>query len=83
VHEVTAKLIDNKSLLPALIQKELPKIIKVSKALGRDRELAFYGSEDLTPSAFYTEEDATVAVEDAKYVLLTVLAALKVKEKLQ
>jgi HEPN domain-containing protein len=34
----------------------------------RDRELSYYGSEDLTPSEFYHKEDAEEAFEDAKWV---------------
>ncbi|MGH9341962.1 MAG: hypothetical protein ACRD1R_20830 [Acidobacteriota bacterium] len=36
---------------------------------GRDRELAFYGSEDLTPSEFYDQADAQKALEGAKWVV--------------
>jgi hypothetical protein len=32
----------------------------------RDRELAFYGAEDLTPSGFYGREDASEAREAAR-----------------
>ncbi len=36
------------------------------KALQRDRELAFYGAEDLTPSGFYSREDAEEARAGAR-----------------
>jgi hypothetical protein len=35
----------------------------------RDRELAFYGTEDLTPSDFYTEEDGQMALDNARFVV--------------
>ena len=38
----------------------------------RDSELAFYGSEDLTPSEFYNRDDAELALTDARYVVATV-----------
>ncbi len=38
----------------------------------RDREIAFYESEDITPSEFYAESDAKTAIE----MLDEVLAAL-------
>jgi len=50
-------------------QKSLPKFCKYSHELRRDSELAFYGSEDLTPSEFYTEEDAKEAFQKAKEVV--------------
>ena len=40
-----------------------------SRDLRRDRELAFYGAEDLVPSEFYTEEDARRAFDGARYVV--------------
>ncbi|HKB79221.1 MAG TPA: hypothetical protein VKH35_05855 [Thermoanaerobaculia bacterium] len=36
-----------------------------SRDLRRDRELAFYGAEDLTPSTFYSKKDATLARDGA------------------
>lgn len=36
----------------------------MSKELRRDRELAFYGAEDLTPSTFYERADAARWVVD-------------------
>jgi hypothetical protein len=38
----------------------------------RDRELAFYGAEDLTPSTFYTRPDAEHARTGARRVVETV-----------
>jgi hypothetical protein len=39
----------------------LKKPAEYSRCLRRDRELAFYGSEDLTPMDFYRETDARQA----------------------
>jgi hypothetical protein len=44
------------------------QIAKISRKLRRDRELAFYGTEDLTPSEFYREEDAREALDDARWI---------------
>jgi hypothetical protein len=41
-------------------------LVRVSRELRRDRELAFYGAEDLTPSGFYSKEDATKARDGAR-----------------
>jgi len=41
-------------------------MVAASRRLRRDRELAFYGAEDLTPSGFYSEADARAARSDAE-----------------
>ena len=46
-----------------------PNVSRISRALRRDRELAFYGSEDLTPSDFYQAEDAREAFASARWVV--------------
>ena len=43
-----------------------------TRALRRDRELAFYGAEDLTPSTFYREADAVIARDSARDVVSSV-----------
>ena len=50
-------------------QKNLKKITKFSKSMRRDRELSFYGTEDLTPSEFYQKEDADEAREWAQFLV--------------
>jgi hypothetical protein len=69
-------LIDNRERLPAGIHERLDELVRISRSLRRDRELAFYGSEDLTPSEFYKEEDAAAALAQARMVHATVSAAL-------
>lgn len=68
-HDVSDVLEAEKSLLPQAIQKNLGKYQKISRQLRRDRELSFYGSEDLTPSSFYKKADATRAKESAEWVV--------------
>jgi HEPN domain-containing protein len=78
IHDVSPVMEQNRDRLPELINDRLVELMKISKALRRDRELAFYGSEDLTPSEFYTREDASVALSQARQVYRTVReAALK------
>ncbi len=43
------------------VRRAKARLAAGSRMLRRDRELAFYGAEDLTPSGFYTREDATTA----------------------
>ncbi len=76
VHDVSSTLLENKELLKGEVLHDLKKIVKISKSLRRDREIAFYGTEDLTPSDFYSEEDAAEARESAKFVFKAVSASL-------
>ncbi|MBF0106291.1 MAG: HEPN domain-containing protein [Deltaproteobacteria bacterium] len=68
IHDVSDILLKSENLLPASIKPHVKKIAKISRHLRRDRELSFYGSEDLTPSEFYKEEDAKSALEDAGWI---------------
>ena len=69
IHDVSQVLLGEKSSFPPDLQKDLPQLAKISKSMRRDRELAFYGSEDLTPSDFYTEEDGQIALKSAHFVV--------------
>jgi len=75
-HDVSIVLEENEKLLPKEIQKNLKEVCKISKTLRRDRELAFYGSDDLTPSEFYQKDDAMEARAWVKY-LIDLTAGLK------
>ena len=75
IHDVSPVLDQNRDRLPEKIIENIEELMRVSKSLRRDRELAFYGSEDLTPSEFYTEQDATNALKDARFVHSTVRSA--------
>ena len=55
--------------MPEALRPHIPRLSDVSRALRRDRELAFYGSEDLTPSEFYRQSDADDARRDARWVV--------------
>lgn len=66
VHDVSEVLLAERERLPAAVRGEVERLARISKDLRRDRELAFYGTEDLTPSDFYTREDAERAREGAR-----------------
>jgi HEPN domain-containing protein len=66
VHDVSDVLLAERERLPPAAATHLERMVAVSRRLRRDRELAFYGAEDLTPSGFYTEEDARAARTDAE-----------------
>src|ERR1700741_1999841 len=54
VHDVSGVLLAEKDRLPAKLHAELPRLAAISRDLRRDRELAVYGAEDLTPGSFYS-----------------------------
>lgn len=60
-HDVSEVLLAERDRLPVGIEREVEALADWSRHLRRDRELAFYGAEDLTPSGFYSREDAVQA----------------------
>lgn len=76
IHDVSDILEKNSASLPPIIRKNLVQVMKISRSLRKDREFAFYGSEDLTPSEFYKEADAQEAFTWAKQVVGWARAAL-------
>ena len=73
IHDVSDVLVAEKQRFDKAIQRDLDTLAAGSRTLRRDRELAFYGAEDLTPSGFYTKEDAASAREIARRTVATVL----------
>ncbi len=69
IHDVADVLILEREHLPEAILPHLDKLAQASRSLRRDRELAFSGTDDLTPSAFYRQDDATTAREAARQVV--------------
>lgn len=68
IHDVSGVLTDHESRLPEHARRRLAELVRISRSLRRDRELAFYGSEDLTPGQFYGPEDAGEAFAGARLV---------------
>ncbi len=69
VHDVSEVLLEERERLPEAVQEKLNALVEASRQLRRDRELAFYGAEDLTPSGFYSEDDAGRARASARTVV--------------
>lgn len=61
IHDVSDVMLAQRQRLPAALEAEADVLAEASRRLRRDRELAFYGAEDLTPSGFYTRGDAEEA----------------------
>lgn len=76
IHDVSEALRAERDRLPAGAAAELERLTAISRDLRRDRELAFYGAEDLTPSEFYSEADARAAREGARFVVAVVTPAV-------
>lgn len=76
LHDVSAVLVREQERLPESVRKHVDRMAAVSRDLRRDRELAFYGAEDLIPSDFYGEPDALRALEGARFVVDTVASVV-------
>jgi HEPN domain-containing protein len=72
IHDVSEVLLAERERLPAEVRKDVERLAAISRDLRRDRELAFYGAEDLTPSRFYSKEDGERAREGARFVVRVV-----------
>lgn len=66
VHDVSGILLAERDRLPPGLSCDVESLAEASRQLRRDRELAFYGAEDLTPSDFYSPEDAAAARDKAR-----------------
>lgn len=72
IHDVADVLLAESDRLPKALLPHIERLAGISRALRRDRELAFYGAEDLTPSTFYREADAVLARDGARDVVASV-----------
>jgi hypothetical protein len=66
IHDVSEILVGELVRVPAPLRSEVQRLAQISRQLRRDRELAFYGTEDLTPSDFYSQDDAEQARQGAR-----------------
>lgn len=68
IHDVGQIVVREAARLPKPVRGDAARMAEVSKQLRKDREIAFYGAEDLVPSEFYTRADAERALADAQWV---------------
>lgn len=66
LHDVSELLLAERARLPTALAPHLERLAGHSRELRRDRELAFYGAADLTPSGFYSRSDAERALAAAR-----------------
>jgi HEPN domain-containing protein len=69
LHDVGGLLLEHRGRLATEISHELKEIAAISKALRKERELAFYGDLDFIPTDEYSLADAEKAKEGAEKVL--------------
>ena len=81
VHDVSEVLEENSARFPRVVRETLEELMEISQELRRDRELAFYGSEDITPHSFYKEKHARVARQRAGRVVSICREACSPPEK--
>lgn len=67
VHELSGALTAQRARFPDGV--DVDRLVRASVELRRDRELSFYGAEDVIPTEFYTREHAEAALAHAEYVL--------------
>ena len=72
IPDVADVLLAERDRLPKALAPHVERLAGISRTLRRDRELAFYGAEDLTPSTFYRESDAVTARDSARDVVAVV-----------
>lgn len=72
IHDVSEIMLAERERLPETLWPDVETLAEASRQLRRDRELAFYGAEDLTPSGFYGEEDARRARQSARAAVAAV-----------
>jgi HEPN domain-containing protein len=68
-HDVSSLLQANRSALPATLAPQLERIVALSKALRKERELAYYGDEDYLPSEEYSLQDAQHYIQECDWLL--------------
>jgi len=73
LHDVGVLLKEHRQKFPPAFEQEIERMLSISRRLRREREISFYGDEELglPPQELYTEEDAHLAWDEARYVFQT------------
>ncbi len=69
VHDVGPFMLQYRDALQEPINRNLDRIVAISKALRKEREFSFYGDEDMIPSESYSAADSTLALAQVDFVL--------------
>ena len=68
-HDVGRFVREHGDRFPAVTDAGIERLVEVSTALRKERELAFYGAIDFIPTNEYTREHAKQALDDATWVV--------------
>ena len=71
VHDVGLFFVEHAERFPETFTKRLDRVVSVSRRLREEREISFYGDEELGAPAerLYTADDARDALSDARFIL--------------
>lgn len=75
-HDVGGLVVEFADRLPEGVAKEARRLAQISKWLRKEREFAFYGDTDFIPTEEYTSEDASRAINDARFVVRMAAAVI-------
>lgn len=67
-HDVSKVFQEKKDILPPLLANNLDEIVSISRTLRKERELAFYGTEDWIPTEEYSKEDSQEAIRKTERI---------------
>lgn len=67
-HDVSHILRGRRDFLPPILKDNLDEIVAISRSLRKEREMAFYGTEDWIPTEEYSEEDSLEAIRKAERI---------------
>ncbi len=79
-HDVGGIIIEHIDRFNPALHADLQRSAKISKALRKERELAFYGDIDFIPTEEYSEEEARTVIDDARFTVA--LAGKVISERL-
>jgi HEPN domain-containing protein len=68
-HDVGRLVREHRDRFPGVTDAGIERLTRVSTALRKERELAFYGAIDFIPTDEYTREQAEEALDDATWVV--------------
>ena len=71
VHDVGVFFLEHAARFPELLTKHLERVVSISRLLREEREISFYGDEELgaPPERLYASHDAEEALRDAHFIV--------------
>lgn len=71
VHDVGVILAEHAERLPPAMRGEVERLVSISRRLRREREISFYGDDELEapPERLYSRADGEAALHDARFVV--------------